>query len=93
MIPQVLLKLIIPKAVEQLAKMCKLDKMDNILKYVEQDNELDIKVRDLAQRTADNGFRMTAMVDMIKQQSETIDGLLGEIKKLKNIKGFKGFGK
>ena len=44
MIPQVLIKLILPKLMDQMLKTFKLDK---VLSYVEQDNILDHKVKDL----------------------------------------------
>jgi len=44
MIPQVLLKLILPKVLDHLMRVFKLDK---VLAYVEEDNALDHKVRDL----------------------------------------------
>ena len=47
MIPQVLIKLILPKLMDQMLKVFKLDK---VLKYVEQDNELDHKVKELESR-------------------------------------------
>ena len=47
MIPQVLIKLILPKLMDQMLKVFKLDK---VLRYVEQDNELDHKVKDLETR-------------------------------------------
>ena len=47
MIPQVLIRLILPKLMDQMLKVFKLDK---ILRYVEQDNELDHKVKDLEAR-------------------------------------------
>ena len=47
MIPQVLIKLILPKLMDQMLKVFKLDK---VLKYVEQDNELDHKVKELETR-------------------------------------------
>ena len=47
MIPQVLIKLILPKLMDQMLKVFKLDK---VLNYVEQDNELDHKVKELESR-------------------------------------------
>tara|TARA_R110000824_G_scaffold10112_1_gene44893 strand:+ start:749 stop:910 length:162 start_codon:yes stop_codon:yes gene_type:complete len=47
MIPQALIKLILPKLIDQMMKVFKLDK---VLNYVEQDNELDHKVKDLESR-------------------------------------------
>ena len=47
MIPQVLIKLILPKLIDQMMRIFKLDK---VLSYVEQDNELDHKVKELEAR-------------------------------------------
>tara|TARA_R110002110_G_scaffold254060_1_gene469904 strand:+ start:210 stop:371 length:162 start_codon:yes stop_codon:yes gene_type:complete len=47
MIPQVLIKLILPKLIDQMMRVFKLDK---VLSYVEQPNELDHKVKDLEAR-------------------------------------------
>ena len=47
MIPQALIKLILPKLIDQMMKVFKLDK---VLSYVEEDNELDHKVKDLEVR-------------------------------------------
>ena len=47
MIPQVLVKLILPKVLDHMMKVFKLDK---VLSYVEEDNELDHKVKDLEAR-------------------------------------------
>lgn len=44
MIPPMLLKLLLPKILDHLMKVFKLDK---VLRYVEEDNELDHKVKDL----------------------------------------------
>ena len=47
MIPQVLVKLILPKVLDHIMKAFKLDK---VLSYVEQPNELDHKVKELESR-------------------------------------------
>ena len=47
MIPQVLIKLILPKLIDHMMKIFKLDK---VLSYVEEDNELDHKVKELEAR-------------------------------------------
>ena len=63
MIPQILLKLILPKAVDHIAKIFKLNK---VLDYVEQDNELDVQMRDVEQKCTDIGFKVTAMQTVLK---------------------------
>lgn len=47
MIPQALIKLILPKLVDHIMKVFKLDK---VLTYVEQDNPTDLKVKELEKR-------------------------------------------
>ena len=47
MIPQVIIKLILPKILDHLMQVFKLDK---VLSYVEEDNVLDHKVKDLEAR-------------------------------------------
>ena len=47
MIPQAIIRLILPKVVDHIMKAFKLDK---VLSYVEQPNELDHKVKDLEKR-------------------------------------------
>ena len=63
MIPQMLLKLILPKAVDHIAKLFKLGK---VLNYVENDNELDVQMRDVEQKCTDIGFKVTAMQTVLK---------------------------
>ena len=47
MIPQAVLKFILPKVLDHVIKVFKLDK---VLKYVEDENELDIKIKELQKR-------------------------------------------
>ena len=49
MIPQVIIRLILPKILDHLMQVFKLDK---VLSYVEEDNELDYKVKELESRIA-----------------------------------------
>ena len=58
-----LLKFILPKAVDHIAKIFKLNK---VLDYVEKDNELDVQCRDIEQKCTDIGFKVTAMQTMLK---------------------------
>ena len=44
MIPSALVKLVVPKIIGLITKDFKLDKMEKVLAYVEEDNELDKKV-------------------------------------------------
>ena len=63
-----------------------------ILKYVFEDNKLDItvrelksKVRDLEQKVTDIGFKVTATVDMIKGYAETIDNIADKVKGIDKV--------
>ena len=58
-----LIKLILPKAVEHIAKIFKLNK---VLDYVENDNELDVQMRDIEQKCTDIGFKVRAMQTVLK---------------------------
>ena len=64
MIPQALLKLLLPKEADYVAKIFKLDK---VLRYVEEDNELDVQFRDVEKKCTDIGFKVTAMQGVIKE--------------------------
>ena len=67
MIPQMLLKLLLPKAADYVAKIFKLDK---VLKYVEETNELDVQMIDIEKKTTDIAFKVTAMQDVLKSLGE-----------------------
>ena len=96
MIPQMLLKLLLPKAADYVAKIFKLDK---VLRYVEEDNELDVQVRDIEKKCTDIGFKVTAMETVVKEldhdsHPQAIDlkewaDVKDTIKKIKNKKAFK----
>tara|TARA_Y100000310_G_scaffold292903_1_gene322054 strand:+ start:340 stop:630 length:291 start_codon:yes stop_codon:yes gene_type:complete len=94
MIPQMLLKLLLPKAADYVAKIFKLNK---VLKYVEEPNELDIQVRDVEKKCTDIGFKVNAMQTVLKDLGDDshqefekrIEELEEFIKKMKNKKAFK----
>ena len=96
MIPQVLLKLILPKVMEHAAKVFKLNK---VLQYVEGENELDVQMRDIEQKCTDIGFKVTTMQEVLKGLDDdshppAIDldewqDMKDIIKKIKNKKAFK----
>ena len=96
MIPQVLLKFILPKVMDHVAKVFKLDKL---LRYMEEPNELDVQVRDIEQKCTDIGFKVEAMKTLIKDlddksHSPAIDleewkVVKDTIKKIKNKRVFK----
>ena len=100
MIPQMLLKFVLPKVVDHVMKVFKLDK---VLRYVEEDNELDVQVRDVEQKCTDIGFKVSAMQTVLKDLDDkshppAIDleewkDVKETIKKIKNKKAFKSLGK
>ena len=84
MIPHMLLKFILPKVMDHVAKVFKLPK---VLSYVEQDNELDVQMRDIEQKCTDIGFKVTAMETVLKDLD--LEDMQETIKKIKNKKVFK----
>ena len=79
-----LLKFILPKVMDHVAKVFKLPK---VLSYVEQDNELDVQMRDIEQKCTDIGFKVTAMETVLKDLD--LEDMQETIKKIKNKKVFK----
>ena len=96
MIPQLLLKIILPKVMDHVAKVFKLSK---VLSYVEQDNELDVQMRDIEKKCTDIGFKVNAMQTLIKDLDDKshppaidikeFEDMKDTIKKIKNKKVFK----
>ena len=79
-----LLKFILPKVMDHVAKVFKLPK---VLSYVEQDNELDVQMRDIEKKCTDIGFKVTAMQTVLKDLD--LEDMQETIKKIKNKKVFK----
>ena len=100
MIPQMVLKFVLPKVMDHVMKVFKLEK---ILRYVEEPNELDVQMRDIEQKCTDVGFKVTAMETVLKDLGDdshppAIDldeweDMKETIKKIKNKKAFKSLGK
>ena len=96
MIPQIVLKLILPKVMDHVAKIFKLPK---VLEYVENDNELDVQMRDIEQKCTDIGFKVSAMQTVLKDLDDKShppvinlkewEEVKDTIKKIKNKKAFK----
>ena len=84
MIPQVLLKFILPKVMDHVAKVFKLDKL---LRYMEEPNELDVQMRDIEKKCTDIGFKVSAMQTVLKDLD--LEDMQETIKKIKNKKVFK----
>ena len=61
------LKFVIPKVMDHIMKVFKLEK---VLRYVEEDNELDVQMRDIEQKCTDIGFKVTAMQTVLKDLDE-----------------------
>ena len=91
-----LLKLLLPKAADYVAKVFKLDK---VLRYVEEDNELDVQMMDIEKKCTDTAFKVTAMQDILKDLGEdqhppAIDleeweQMKADMKKIRNKGAFK----
>ena len=94
-----ILKIIMPDVLEHLMQVFKLDK---VLSYVEEDNELDVQMRDIEKKCTDIGFKVSAMQTVLKDLDDiahppAIDldewkDMKNTIKKLKNKKVFKSLG-
>jgi len=59
-----IIKLIMPKIMDQFMEIFKLDK---ILKYVEQPNELDVQMEDVEKKCTDINLKIEAMEGMLKE--------------------------
>ena len=96
MIPQLLIKLIIPKVADHMMRVFKLDKL---LRYMEEDNELDVQMRDVEQKCTDIGFKVKAMQTVLKDLDDKshppaidlkeFEDMKDTIKIVKNMKKFK----
>ena len=58
-----LLKILMPKIMDQFMEIFKLDK---ILKYVEQPNELDVEMENVNKKCTDIDIKLKAMEDVLK---------------------------
>ena len=58
---------------------------NRVTKYVDKPNELDTGFRDLEKKVTDDGFRITAAVDMIKGYAETIDNVFDRVKQIDKV--------
>ena len=82
-----------------LDQVSKIFKLDKVLSYVEDDNELDIQMRDIEQKCTDIGFKVTTMQTVIKDLGEDThppvidveewEELKADMKKIRNMKAFK----
>ena len=84
------IKLVMPEVMELLVPL---------KKYAFEENELDIKCRELEQKVTDMGFRITTLADMLKSKLESVDkierdmeDIADTLKILKNKKAFKKLG-
>ena len=50
MIPAIVLKAILPKVIKLVAKQFKLDKMERIIKYMDEPNDADIRIDKLEKK-------------------------------------------
>ena len=58
---------------------------NRVTKYVDKPNELDTGFRDLEKKVTDGAFKITAVVDMIKSYSETIDNVADRVKQIDSV--------
>ena len=89
-IAKAVIKLVMPDVMELLVPL---------KKYAFEENELDIKCRELEQKVTDQGFRITTLADMLKSKLESVDKIERDMedisdtfKRLKNKKVFKKLG-
>ena len=89
-IAKAVIKIIMPDVAELLVPL---------KKYAFEENELDIKCRELEQKVTDLGFRITTLADMLKSKLESVDKIQRDmedisdtVKILKNKKAFKKLG-
>ena len=68
-----------------LKALLKSDVMKGLIKYKDEPNELDIKVRDLENKITDVAFKGTASIDMIKSYSETVENMVQDVKGFKKV--------
>ena len=58
---------------------------NRVTKYVDKPNELDRGFRDLEKKVTNDGFRLTAAVDMMKGYAETIDNVFDRVKQIDKV--------
>ena len=75
-IAKAVLKLLLPQMAELLVP---------VKKYCFEENELDVKLRELEQKTTDQGFRITTLTDMVKSKDEIVDNMKEELKSMSKI--------
>ena len=83
MIPQLLIKLVIPKVADHMMRIFKLDKL---LRYMEEDNELDVQMRDVEQKCTDIGFRVKAMQTVLKDLDDNSHPPVIDTKEWEDVK-------
>ena len=83
MIPQMVLKFVLPKVMDHIMKVFKLEK---VLRYVEEDNELDVQMRDIETKCTDIGFKVTAMQTMLKDLGEYQHPPVIDLEEWKDVK-------
>ena len=50
MIPALVIKAVLPKVIKVLSKQFKLDKMERIIKYMDEPNDADVRIDELEER-------------------------------------------
>ena len=77
-IVQMVLKLVLPQLIKHPI-------IKGLIKYKEEPNDVDIKVRDLEKKITDIGFKATATIDMVKKDAESIDIISEKVKSFEKI--------
>ena len=101
MIPSVVLKFILPKVMDHIMKVIKLDK---VLRYVEEENEVDVAVKNVEKKCLEIDRKLKAMKSVLKELDNVahkpIDDLTDRLKnlekvteKVKKLRAFKSLGK
>tara|TARA_Y100000310_G_C20297947_1_gene630346 strand:- start:102 stop:401 length:300 start_codon:yes stop_codon:yes gene_type:complete len=96
MIPRMVLKFVLPKVMDHVMKAFKLEK---ILRYVEEPNELDVQMEDIEKKCTDIGYKVSAMQTVLKDLNEDThppvipteewEQMKKDMGKIKNTKIFK----
>tara|TARA_Y100000310_G_C20429371_1_gene690663 strand:+ start:337 stop:654 length:318 start_codon:yes stop_codon:yes gene_type:complete len=78
-----ILKLIMPKIMDQFMEIFKLDK---VLKYVEQPNELDVEMENVNKKCIDIGIKVQAMEEVLKGLDDDSHPPVIDIKEWEDVK-------
>ncbi len=86
MIPQAVIKLLLPKVVDHMMKIFKLDK---VLHYVEEDNELDVAMRNNEEKMMEINLKLKAMESVLKDLGQDSHPPAIPVKEINEMKKMK----